>query len=188
VDVCRIAAACADGFLILDEAYRSFVAPSPFGPTPAANTLVLRSMTKDFALAGLRLGYALGAAHLLQAMRSIQPPWSVSGVAQAAGLASLGDLHYLYRTLELTRQSALSLRSALSSAGANVLPGATHYLLIDVGQAASWRKQLLTTGCLVRDCSSFGLISYMRVSTRSHDENQHLIKSWPKDVYKLNGG
>jgi histidinol-phosphate aminotransferase len=177
-DVRRIAQTCTGGFLVLDEAYRSFVAPSPFGPLPTSNTLVLRSMTKDFALAGLRLGYALGPPALLDVMRAIQPPWSVSSAAQAAGLASLYDLGHLYRTLELTRQSMLALRAALSALGVYILPGKLHYTLIDVGYAAAWRKQLMASGCLVRDCSSFGLTRYVRVSTRSTEENHRLVQAW----------
>jgi histidinol-phosphate aminotransferase len=177
-DVRRIATACTNGLLILDEAYRSFVAPSPFGLPPTANTLILRSMTKDFALAGLRLGYALGAAHLLSAMRAVQPSWSVSSTAQLAGLASLGDLDHLRHTLELTCQSAFALRATLSAAGAAVLPATTHYILIDVGDAASWRKQLMAVGCLVRDCSSFGLPQYVRVGARSSKENHQLVQAW----------
>jgi len=178
-DVRRIAEACAPGTLVLDEAYRSFVTRSPFGPPPTGNTLILRSMTKDFALAGLRLGYAIGTPQMVRAMRAIQPPWSVSGPAQAAGLAALGDLDYLHYTLECTRQSARALREGLSALGASVLPAATHYLLIDVGTAAYWRKALLAEGCLVRDCASFGLPQYVRVGARLPEQNEYLLTAWP---------
>ncbi len=177
-DIHRIAEACTNGILILDEAYRSFVTPSPFASPPTANTLVLRSMTKDFALAGVRLGYVLGAHHLLNRMRAIQPPWSVSSVAQVAGLASLNDIDHLRHTLELTRQSAWALRGGLATLGAEVLSAATHYILINVGDAANWRKRLMAQGCLIRDCSSFGLSQYVRVGARSDEENQILLQTW----------
>lgn len=179
-DVSRIAQSCTDGFLILDEAYRSFVASTLFEAPLFANVLVLRAMTKDFALAGLRLGYALAAPHLLNAMRSIQPPWSVSSIAQSAGLASLGDMDHLYQTLALTRQSTLALRNALSGLGANVLPAPTHYLLINVDHAANWRQRMMAAGCLIRDCTSFGLPQYVRVGARSTPENQILIEAWSR--------
>ncbi len=179
-DVRRIAATCADGLLILDEAYRSFVAPTPFGPPLTASTLVLRSMTKDFALAGLRLGYALGEPELLNAMHAFQPPWSVNGAAQAAGLASLSDLDHLRHTLELTRQSAHSLRTALTDLGARTHPSPAHFRLIEVGDGAAWRRQLMTRGCLVRDCASFGLPQHVRVGARRPEENRQLVKAWAK--------
>lgn len=177
-EVRRIAEACAGGLLILDEAYRSFVAPSPFGPPPSANAMVLRSMTKDFALAGLRLGYAVGEPRRLSAMRAVQPPWSVNGAAQAAGLASLSALDHLRCTLELSRQSALALRAALAALGAHVVPAPTHFILAEVGDGAGWRRRLIAEGCLVRDCASFGLPQYVRVGPRRPAENQRLIQAW----------
>lgn len=179
-DVLRIAAACAPGYLVLDEAYRSFVADSPFASPHTDNTLVLRSMTKDFALAGLRLGYALGTPGMITAMRSVQPAWSVSGPAQAAGLASLCDIDYLRQTLKATRESAQTLRDDLAGLGASVLPSATHYLLIHVGDAARCREKLMAEGCLVRDCASFGLPQHVRVGARTAVENQRLVDVWAR--------
>lgn len=90
----HIAEANSECLLILDESYRAFVTLSPFGKPPTDNTIVLRSMTKDFALAGLRLGYALAQPKWIHAMRSCQPPWSVNGAAQTAGFVALSDIHY----------------------------------------------------------------------------------------------
>lgn len=179
--VTQLAAACAEGLLILDEAYRSFIAPSPFGPPLASNILIVRSLTKDFALAGLRLGYALGEADLIAAMRAFQPFWSVNSPAQAVGLACLNDLDYLRRTLELTRQSANGLQTALAALGARVLPmPTTPFCLVNVSDSARWRQQLLAEGCLVRDCASFDLPQYVRVSARRPEENEKLIHAWAK--------
>jgi len=174
-------AACAEGLLILDEAYRSFTAPSPFGPPLAPNIIVVRSLTKDFALAGLRLGYALGETGLIAAMQAFQPFWSVNSPAQAVGLACLNDLDYLRRTLELTRQSANGLQTALAALGARVLPTpTTPFCLVNVSDSARWRQQLLAEGCLVRDCASFDLPQYVRVSARRPEENEKLIHAWAK--------
>lgn len=173
----RLAEACAGGRLILDEAYRSFVTDSACGPPPL-NTVVLRSMTKDFALAGLRLGYALAEAHSLKAMRALQPPWSVNGAAQVVGLACMNEFDHLRRTLNLTRESAARLRASLAEIGAKAVPGPAHFLLIDVGDGGAWRRQLMDEGCLVRDCASFGLPRYVRVGARRPEENQKLIEAW----------
>jgi histidinol-phosphate aminotransferase len=177
--VAAIAAACAGGILVLDEAYRSFTAAAPFAPAPAPGVVVLRSMTKDFALAGLRLAYALGPPDLLEAMRACQPPWSVSGAAQAAGLAALKHRAHLARTLAQTRQAAAELRAGLTGLGARIVPASVHFLLIEVGSGAAVRSRLLGRGCLVRDCASFGLPEYVRVGTRTPPENARLIIAWP---------
>ena len=95
----RIAEASSEGVLILDESYRAFVTLSPFGKPPTDNTVVLRSMTKDFALAGLRLGYTIATPKRIAALRSYQPTWSVNGAAQTVGLAALNDIRYLRPTL-----------------------------------------------------------------------------------------
>ncbi|MBI3362483.1 MAG: histidinol-phosphate aminotransferase family protein [Chloroflexi bacterium] len=177
-EVWRIAAACGESFLVLDEAYRSFVTLSPFGPPPRNNVIVMRSMTKDFALAGLRLGYALARPELVAALRAIQPPWSVNGPAQAAGLAALADLGHLRRTLQLTQEAARDLRMAMAAAGARVNESQTHFHLVEIGDGATWRAWLLRRGCLVRDCASFGLPQYVRVGTRRPGENEKLIQAW----------
>jgi len=174
----HIAAACGSGLLILDEAYRAFAGQAPFGPPPLPNVLVLRSMTKDFALAGLRLGYALGQPGLLSAMRACQPPWSVNGAAQTAGLAVLGDLPHLTRTLELTRLAGEGLERSLRDLGACVLKSHTHFHLVEVGHAKLWRERMLKMGFVLRDCTSFGLPEFARVSTRRPEENERLIQAW----------
>jgi histidinol-phosphate/aromatic aminotransferase/cobyric acid decarboxylase-like protein len=68
----------------------------------------------------------------------------------------------------------------LNKAGASVLPAETHYLLLEVGNGAEFRKKLMAQGCLVRDCASFGLPQYIRVGTRLSDENQRLLEAWAK--------
>ena len=159
-EIRMIARRAAPGLLVLDEAYRTFVTYRPFAPPPAENVLVLRSMTKDFALAGLRLGYALGAAQTIARLRAFQPPWSVSSPAHAAGLAALADLDYLFETCTETRRLALEFRTALIDLGAKVIPSETPYCLIDVqrvGTAKTAFERLLTRNIQVRDCTSFGL-------------------------------
>jgi histidinol-phosphate aminotransferase len=180
-EVGAVATACTPGILILDEAYRAFVTLEPFGPAPAENCVVMRSMTKDFAIPGLRLGYALAAPHLVEPMKRLQPPWSVSGAAQAAGLAALGELDYLKRTLAQTRQLAGDLQKDLRAVGAQVARSSTHYCLVDVsayGGGTGWRRRLLPHGVQLRDCTSFGLPDYVRIGTRLPEQNQRLLEVW----------
>jgi histidinol-phosphate aminotransferase len=177
----KIARASEPGLLVLDEAYRSFVSYRPFAPPPAENVLVLRSMTKDFGLAGLRLGYALGTAQTIAQLRTFQPPWSVGSPAQAAGLAALTDLDYLHKTCVETRRLAIDFRTELANLGAKILPSDTPYCLIDVqalGTAKTTYERLLTRNIQVRDCTSFELPTYIRVATRRQSDNQRLLDAW----------
>ncbi len=175
-----LVAANPDGLLVLDEAYAAFVADR-WDATPLLETgrvAVLRSMTKDYALAGLRLGYLLACAGIVEAVRRVQPPWSVNAVAQAAGLAALRSGTYRQDTLAETRQAALELRQALLVLGLRVRPSDTHFSLVQVGDASRTRADLLRRGILVRDCTSFGLPAFVRVATRRPGENRRLIAAW----------
>jgi histidinol-phosphate/aromatic aminotransferase/cobyric acid decarboxylase-like protein len=179
--VLEIADACAPGLLILDEAYRAFVTLNPFGPLPAENCIVMRSMTKDFAIPGVRLGYALAAPEYAAQLLRYQPPWSVSGTAQAAGKAGLAELDYLRQTLGQTRRLAEELQNGLRAIGAQVVSSSTHYCLVDVsslGGGTNWRRRLLPHGLQVRDCTSFGLPDYVRVGARLPGQNHRLLQAW----------
>lgn len=182
-EIGAVAEACGNGLLVLDEAYRSFITRRPFDlPLPGmpSNLLVLRSMTKDFALAGLRLGYALGDEGCVAELAALQPPWSVNGAAQAAGLAAAADLAHLERTLDATRRAALELRSGLAQSGVRYLPSETPFCLVDVSPYTGNETlaSLLAYGIQVRDCTSFGLTRYVRIGTRRPEENARLLEAW----------
>jgi len=146
-------------------------------------------MTKDFALAGLRLGYAVGPLEVIERLQQVQPPWSVNAMAQAAGLAALGDLDHVRRTLALLHKAKATLVRDLAEMGlpplgfaANSLQGvvwggsnATNFFLLRVGDGAEFRRSLLEHGILVRDCASFGLPEFVRIATRLPEENRRLI-------------
>ena len=79
--------AAPDTLFVIDESYLTFVdeADSLLGYIEEGNLFLLRSMTKDYALAGLRLGFGLGAEDIIDTLRQVQPPWSVNTPAQVAG-------------------------------------------------------------------------------------------------------
>lgn len=166
---------------VIDQAYRRFVFERPesavAGVSSPPNALILRSMTKDYALAGLRLGYAIGHSEMIHALAAAQPPWSVNAAAQAAGLAALQDEAHLVRALEMLAAARRDLLRDLSRAGLAVQPSSTHYFLVKVGDAARFRHTLLQAGVQVRDCASFGLPAWARVATRQPDDNLRLVEA-----------
>lgn len=178
--IAALAHAVSPGLLVVDEAYRAFLGSSAFGPPVADNVLLIRSLTKEYALAGLRLGYAIGRPPLIRRLARHQPPWSVNAAAQAAGLAALGDEEHLRVSLEATRRAAEALKLDLISTGARVIPSPLHYFLVRVGDASAFRGRLLSKGFLVRDCSSFGLPAYIRIGARKPDENKALVAAWAR--------
>jgi L-threonine-O-3-phosphate decarboxylase len=160
---------------IVDQAYISFSGSTTNGAAAAENLVMLRSMTKDFGLAGLRLGYAFGSVPVIAAMREAQPPWSVNALAQAAGVAALGDLEHRRDTLQQLARAKEELVAAMIRMGMRPVPSATHFFLVRVGDGAAFRMALLRRGVLVRDCASFGLPAYVRIATRRPEENDRLL-------------
>jgi histidinol-phosphate/aromatic aminotransferase/cobyric acid decarboxylase-like protein len=162
----------------LDEAYIQF---APGAPTALplleqhSNLVIIRSMTKDYGLTALRLGYAVGNPDLMAALHRQLPPWSVNGLAQAAGIAALLDQHHLDVTLKKVHAAKRSLVEALEQHGWRLWVGQANFVLIEVGRARDVRVSLAQRGLLVRDCRSFGMPGHIRVAVRRPEENQRLV-------------
>ena len=179
-DVEQLARAVPETLVVVDEAYRPFVDDPPL-TTPLlerGNVVLLRSLTKDYALAGLRLGYALAPRDVCMALDRVRPPWSVNAVAQAAGLAAIGDGDHLERARAEVRHARVYLTTAFGKLGFPVLPSTTNFLLVDVGTAAVMRRCLLQHGMCVRDCTSFGLPAYIRIGMRPVAECRRLTAAF----------
>jgi histidinol-phosphate/aromatic aminotransferase/cobyric acid decarboxylase-like protein len=132
-------------------------------------------MTKDYGLAGLRLGYAVGPEPVVEALRRVQPPWSVNALAQAAGAAALGDAAHRERSLQQLRRDKEALVAALGRLGLAPVPSSVVFFLVRVGDGTAFRQALLARRILVRDCASFGLPQHVRISTRRPEENERLL-------------
>lgn len=185
MDACQRAGAT----LVVDESYWRFVFPHAaytaiafVDPTRGSPLIVLRSLTKDYALAGLRLGYAVADPQVAELLHAQLPSWNVNGVAQAAGCAALSDRTHLKITMEKLADERRKFFSALENTGLHAIPSRTHFCLVDVGNAYSVRQQLLTRKMLVRDCTSFGLPQYIRVATRPQSEWQQLLTALRESI------
>ena len=168
-----------DSLLVLDEAYLSFVEQSwsSTGFISRGNVVILRSMTKDWGLAGLRLGYAIADREIINNLRRVCQPWNVNAVAQKAGLLILDDKKYFECTKYKIKEAKQFLINGLVQLGFQPLSSDTNYFLVDVGDAKSFRTALLKHGFQVRDCASFGLPEYIRIAPRTMPECQKLINT-----------
>jgi histidinol-phosphate/aromatic aminotransferase/cobyric acid decarboxylase-like protein len=137
------------------------------------NVLLVRSMTKEHALPGLRVGYALGAPALIERLDARRPSWMVSGLAEAAIIEACAQHAYVAEV----RSYLLAQRQALAAASsARVIPSTTSYCLLHVGDADGLRTRLLTNHAIaVRSCSSFGLPEYIRVAACSDAQRLQLM-------------
>ncbi len=161
---------------VVDEAYIAFCPAMPSAiHLHLPNLLILRSMTKDYALTGLRLGYAVGDERVIAALSKTRPPWNVNTMAQTAGIAALQDASHINESIIRLQQSCQALTTALRQRGYTVIPSAVHFFLVHVGDGARFRAALRSRGVLVRDCASFGLPEYVRIAARQPEENQRLL-------------
>jgi histidinol-phosphate aminotransferase len=173
----RVLNALGKGLLILDEAYIAFTE----GEWPSTdliergNLICLRSMTKDYALAGLRLGYAISSTDIIENLCRVRPPWNVNDAAQKAGVAALSADSYLKRCDTKIRRNRQYLMNELGMMGYSMVPSKTNFFLVKVGNGHHFRGVLLKHGLMLRDCASFGLPQYVRIATRSIDECRRLI-------------
>lgn len=176
-ELAQLAAALPDTLVAIDEAYLPFVpdAASTAGLVGFPNILLIRSLTKDGGLAGLRLGYALAGPSIIRALAALRPPWSVSSAAQAAGLAALRDEGHRRRGLDEVARAKALLEDGFGGLGLPVTAGAANFLLVRVGDGARFRDRLLRRGICVRDCASFGLPEFVRVGVRPVAECRRLI-------------
>lgn len=163
--------------IILDEAYLSFVenAWSSTDLIQGKNLIILRSMTKDFALAGLRLGYAVADKSIVSTLNRVKPPWNVNSFAQRAGTFVLKNDAFLQNYRSIIGQGKEFLIENLSDLGFTPVPSQTNYLLVKVGNATKLTEALLSKGILVRDCTSFGMPDYIRISVRTLDHCRILV-------------
>jgi len=167
-----------DAILIIDEAYLPFVPDGQASP-PNQRTMILRSLTKDFGMAGIRLGYLLAIPRYITQVKALLPPWSVSATAQEAGLAALAALTWRKQTLADVWQASLTLRNALRAQGWRFDDKrdkrAVPFFLLHAGNGAALRANLLQKGLIVRDCASFGLPEWVRIAPQRPEQNAKLI-------------
>jgi histidinol-phosphate aminotransferase len=176
----RLLAQRPERLVVLDEAYASFVDQrwsSAELLADHANLVVLRSMTKDHALPGLRLGYLLAAPAVARAVAAVRPPWSVNAGALRAGLAALEPeaQRHLERARTLVAESRALLTEGLRRLGFVVRPSQANFVLVEVSDAAGFRRALMPSGFVVRDCTSFGLPSCVRIACRLPAECERLL-------------
>ncbi len=166
--------------LVLDECFQPFAGGHSLVPRTSSSKklLVLRAFTKIYAMAGLRLGYLITSDRdLLSELAGFGQPWSVSAVAQVAGLAALDCTREVARVQEFIREERPRLARALAGFGFKVYPSSANYLLWQSHHSLA--GPLLDKGILIRRCQDFtGLDeSFYRTAVRLPGQNEQLIRA-----------
>ncbi|NLN18768.1 MAG: threonine-phosphate decarboxylase [Firmicutes bacterium] len=183
--------ACSAGTVcVIDEAFIDFIDEPEayslrFDAVKRSDLVVLGSLTKFFAIPGLRVGYVVAAPDLVEKLRRIKPPWSVNCLAQVAAVASLQDRQYIADTRTYVAEARQALVAGLNELaerhGFQVWPASANFVFISLARtgptAAELARRLAASGILVRDCSSFPLLDRysLRVAVRKTEENERLL-------------
>ncbi len=145
------------------------------------NLFILRSLTKSFGLAGIRIGYGLGNKKIITILNNIKIPWNVSGIAQKAASAAICYHNYLDETCKIIHKEKKILRKSISKInGFTCYDTDTNFILIKTKIKSNiLQKKLLKKKILIRDCNSFrGLNNnYIRIAVKTHKENKQFIKA-----------
>jgi len=145
------------------------------------NLFILRSLTKSFALAGLRIGYGIGSKQMISVLNKIKIPWNVSGLAQQAASAALLHSFYLTKVKKMIKKESFYLINYISKLkGFQCNVTSTNFILIKTKmKSKTLQKKLLEKKILIRDCSTIrGLNNnYIRIAVKTRKENEKLIKA-----------
>jgi threonine-phosphate decarboxylase len=167
-------------YLVADEAFIDFCPGASIADQVNSNPylVVLRSLTKMYALSGLRVGYAILPQSLLDAVREVKEPWTVNSLAQVAGVAALDDEAYRAETFAVIAREKRELQEGFGRMGISYLPSSANYYLLRMQRAQEVSAGLREKGILVRECSNFiGLdSSYIRVAVKSAHDNAKLLE------------
>ncbi|KAF1079040.1 histidinol-phosphate transaminase [Methanogenium sp. MK-MG] len=165
--------------LFIDEAFIDLADPAEsVTGVRSEHVFVLRSLTKAFAVPGIRFGWGVGSPDLVAAIEAIRPPWSVNAYAESYAHVALDNAYQLQASRTQIAEERAFLAGALEMRGISVCPSAVNFLLFQAPvRASDLKSRLLSHGILVRDCASFGLPEYVRIAVRTRDENCMLLEA-----------
>ena len=184
-----------DVIVCFDEAYVDFVDAADFPhalfhiKAKKPNIVILRTFSKSYGLAGLRVGYGLGAPELIEYLHKIRQPFNVNSIAQAAAAAALDDRFFLWRTKWLVLRGRKYLMRRFEKMGLKAIPSQANFILVDTGRDADdVFKALLEQGMIIRSMKAYGFSTWIRVTIGRRGQNvlfYRLLKKYLKGASTL---
>lgn len=174
--------------VVIDEAYFDYAAPyAPDYPDTRdlleryPNLVVLRTFSKAYGLAGVRIGYALASAAMTDCLNRVRLSFNPSSLGQAAAAAALADREHVRRTVELNHAELQTLDAALRELGLDVIPSVCNFVTADMRRPGrELFQQLLREGVIVRPLDGYGLANHLRISVGLPEHNRRLIQALRK--------
>jgi len=168
---------------VIDEAYAEMVDADDYPDalalvrTGRPNVVVLRTCSKVYGLAGIRLGYAFAHEDVISALAKIKPPFTVNTVAHAAGIAALHDDEFVRRSVEANRAGRRQLCDAFDRLGLEYAKSHTNFVLVRIGpDAPDVMEGLLHRGIIVRPMTAYELPEFLRISIGTPEQSNRLIR------------
>jgi histidinol-phosphate aminotransferase len=175
--------------IILDEAYFEYAQDNPRYPDSMHyrydNVITLRTFSKIYGLAGVRIGYGFAHQDLIRNLLKVKLPFEPSSVAQAAGIGALADREFLHRSLELNARGLKLFSAAFGELGLTVVPSEANFVMLVLPgpeQADQLTRELLMQGIIVRPLRSFGLPNCVRISTGTDENNQRAVEAMTSSI------
>lgn len=171
--------------LALDEAYIEFL-DDPLDLVPLVrsgskpNLLLMRTFSKIYGLAGLRIGYGIGVPETIAALEKIRQPFNINAAAQAAALAALDDTEHMNRTRANNTAGLRQFESAFKQMGLEYVPSAANFILVRVGKGLEVFNRMQAMGVIVRPMGGYQLPEWVRISIGTPEENDRSLLALKK--------
>jgi histidinol-phosphate aminotransferase len=175
--------------VVLDEAYIEFATDKNIKSgicllKSNPNLVILRTFSKLYGLAGLRVGYGFSSEDLINGLNLVQQPFSTNYMAQVGAIAALNDHEFVKKTLALTVEGLKFLYSQLNGMGLDYITTQTNFFMIKtpIGAKETY-KRMLKEGVIIRSMEDFGMKDFIRISVGLPEENERFIKTLKKVLY-----
>ena len=175
--------------VVFDQAYFEFVDDPEYGDgldflkAGFDNVIVLRTFSKAYGLAGLRLGYGIAAPPVRRLLDTIKEPFNLNRLSVIAGPAALADQNWMRRCVAETRDGRAFLSRELRDMGLTVVPSQANFVLFDSGRDGdALFERLLRRGVIVRPASGWGLDTWIRVSVGTREQNERFLAALREEI------
>lgn len=171
--------------IVADEAYFEFVRdreyPDSLADHDGTRLLVtLRTFSKIFGLAGVRVGYAVARPDIIMLLNKVRQPFNVTSLAQVAVMAGMDDVEHVDNTLRVNREGMEFLEREFKKLGIGFVPSQANFILAEVGDGRAVFDKLLRLGVIVRPMNGYGFPRHVRISVGLREENRRLVAALKK--------
>ena len=176
--------------LVMDEAYIEFLSePCDLLPEIRAgrvpNLLLMRTFSKIYGLAGLRLGYGIGHPELIAALEKVRQPFNINALVQAGALAALDDTEHIERTRRNNAEGLKLFEESFRQTKLPFVPSAANFILVQVGDGQRVCVELQKLGVIVRSMAGYGLPGWIRISIGTPAENARCLQALQKVLREI---